>query len=454
MKVLFLIKDYVVEPLGIAYLSSSLKAHGHTTDIIKTKNRNAEEIAREIYRDIPDIIAYSITTGSQDYYLELNNDLKELFDNSFISVFGGPHVTYFENIKDELGVDYAIRGESENTFIRLVDALSEGHEPTKEEYLKMDALIQDLDSIPFPDRELLYKYDSNKNNPIKNIITSRGCPYFCNYCYNSLYKKLYSGQRFVRYRSAQNVIDECLELEKYPLEVIFFEDDEFIANKKRFQELMLLYAKKVKTPFHCQVRVEHLDETAVAILKHSGCISVTFAMESGSDRVRTKLLNRKMSREQILKGAKLLRDAGIPFRLQGMVGLPSESWEEMLETLDLMIECKPTLGWVSIFQPYPSLPLGDISQKLGLWDGEIDQFSKSFFEETVLDLPSKLKRRVNNLQKVFALIVRFPFLRMFTTIITSLPENRLYALLYQRFKVYIYDQYLYNPKRRIYGFQE
>lgn len=448
MKVTFLIRDFVVEPLGIAYVSAVLKQHGHDVDLVKVKNKSVGDLAYEITAlGKVDVLAYSVTTGTHKYYLDLNLRLKafSVFDKT-VSVFGGAHPTYFVDMKDEAGVDFIIRGEAERSFPRLLEQLKKGENPKVETCLVLAPLIQDLDSLPFPDRALLYKFPENRDNPIKNVITTRGCPFSCNYCYNSLYKEMYKGQKFVRHRSPESVVGECIELKKYPLQLIWFEDDEFIIGRKRFLSLMRMYKSYVDVPFHCQVRIESLDEEIVKVLKKSGCRSVTFAVESGSWDIRYNLLKRRISRDQIFNGVRLLKKYKIPFRLQNMIGLPTETWKQVLETLDLTISCKPTIGWVSIFQPYPSLSLGEKCKEMGLWDGEVDEFSPSFFEKTVLKLPKMTRRRLNNMAKIFALVVKFPLLRPWVYLLTSLPENRLYGLIYKKLKAYLYDYKLYGVK--------
>ena len=248
MKVAFMIDDFTVEPLGIAYLSASLKEKGHNTLLVKTRDMDRMALDLEAFK--PDILAYSTTTGKHKYYQRINNAVKTTLLPRPISVFGGPHPTYFPELAQDKNIDYIIRGEGEGLFTNMVETMQHGS--LNGQVYGFHSLEQDLDTIPFPDREFLYRYRENRLNPIKNVITSRGCPYSCSYCYNSLYRKFYKGQKWVRYRSAENVIKECMELKKYPLKMIFFEDDEFVANKERLYKLLRLYKKQVNIPFHCQ----------------------------------------------------------------------------------------------------------------------------------------------------------------------------------------------------------
>src|SRR3989338_1082662 len=117
MKALFITKPFVIEPLGIMYVSAAGKSAGHETRLVLT-NQNLER-AVEDYG--PDIVGYSVMTGDQKFYLKLNRQLKE--KNRFVSLFGGPHPTFFPNIIEEEGVDVVCRGEGEAPFIDLMNNL-------------------------------------------------------------------------------------------------------------------------------------------------------------------------------------------------------------------------------------------------------------------------------------------------------------------------------------------
>ncbi len=447
MRVLFIVNDYIVDTLGIGYLSSALKRAGHTTSIIKTEK---EPVLGKIQRFKPDVLAYSITTGWQKYYLNLDWQIKKFFPG-LISIWGGAHPTYFpEFVKKGSKI---CRGEGEEAFVDYLDRFENGNalETRNFSFDLGDRVIhnplrplRDIDSIEFPDRELIYSYRENRNNPIKNVMTSRGCPYACPYCYNNEFKRLYEGQKTFRMRSIDSVIQEIKEIkERYPLKLIWFEDDMFIWDKERLLRLLKRMITDVPTPYHCQVRVELLDEEITWWLWQSGCKSVTFAIESGNDEIRQKTLNRKMTKKQILDSCKLLREHKIKYRIENMVGLPYETLENALETLKLNIQCKPTIGWCSLYQPYPKTKLGDMCIKEGLFNGNVDRIEKDFFTSAVLNSP---KKEFNNLQKIFHIIVAFPWLYPFVKLLVGVKENRFYKYMYYWFKKYLYDYKLYVLK--------
>jgi len=135
-----------------------------------------------------------------------------------------------------------------------------------------------------------------------------------------------------------------------------------------------------------------------------------------------------MSKGQIIKAARIIKEAGLKLRIFNMLGLPSGSLKADFETLKLNILCKPDLGWASIYQPYPRTALGDLCIQMGIYNGNIDKISETFFEESALAIPDKNK--VNNLQKLFSIAVSFPFLEPLVGMLIYLPPNSLFKKAY------------------------
>lgn len=429
MRVLFVTEPFAVEPLGIAYLAAALKKNGHEVDLLKIDNNGFLEHVGE-YK--PDVVAYSVTTGKHKKLLEVNRKIKERY--RVLSVFGGSHPTYFPELINERGVDVIIRGEADKSFPELLRDLE--LKKSCHRVIQFRTLEQNIDRLPFPDREFLYKYPENRNNPIKNVITSRGCRFSCPYCFNSLYKQFYEGQNFVRFRSAENVVAECLELKQYPTKFIFFQDDEFLSNPNFFP-LMRLYGEKVGIPFHCQVRIELVNEEKLKALKDAGCTGVTFAVECGNWEKRRHLLLRGMTDDCILDGANLLHKYGLKIRTENMVGLPGENLSMMWETVNLNKKIRPTIAWASIFQPYPRLPLGEYARKFEFWDGR-DAFSESFFEDTVLE--TTIRKEIINIQRLFGVLVHFQVPEWLFYQIIRIPNNKLFDKIYKKWKKSRYDR--------------
>jgi radical SAM superfamily enzyme YgiQ (UPF0313 family) len=405
---------FVVEPLseecpewlGVMYLSSVLKKYNLETKLFVTGENVEEIIAWK-----PDFIGYSASTGRHRNLQKFNSELKKRIN--FVSVFGGPHPTYFPEIASDKDIDYIVRGEAEEVIATLLSQ--------PKEKIILGKLPWDLDKIPFPDRDLIY---SHKSNPIRRFIATRGCPFDCPYCYNSAARKLYPGEKWVRFRSPENVLEEIdYVLKQYNGKFVFFQDDCFGMNKPWLEKFLSIYKQKINLPFHCKIRLDSLEENMVKDLKEANCYSVRWALECGNDDVRVKILKRKMTKQQIISGTQLLHKYGIKFMLLNMLCLPETGIETDLETLELNIQCHPTFGWSSIFQPYPGTELSSYFPNI-----TVDKIIPSYFADSPLDISDK-KLRVR-LQRLFGVITRYPSLRYLLPLLLRLPLDSFYYKLW------------------------
>lgn len=409
MKFLFISKPIKYEFLGMLYIIKVLKNNG-----VEVKLHIIGDDLKEAIDWRPDFAGCTVMTGSQNEYLDYFRILKKKIN--FVSIFGGPHPTYFPEIINNDCVDYVCRGEGERAILRVLQK--------PEEKIILEPLIKSIDEISFPDREILYKDKYHFNNPIRHFIASRGCPYDCPYCYNSAIVNLYKGQKWVRFRSVENVLAEIREvIAQYPTKFVYFQDDTFIMNKQWVLNFCQHYQKEINLPFHCIVRLDLLDDEIAFNLSQAGCVCVRCAVESGNDFIRESVLQRKMTRQQIIQGTVLLHKYNISFVLQNILGLPQCNLKEDIETLDLNIKCKPTLGWSSIFQPYPGTELGNNFSEISM-----DDINDNFYDNSVLDIFEKKQRL--RLQKLFGVIVHYPFLRFFLPILLNLKLDAFYKKLW------------------------
>jgi len=414
MKALFINKPFFIEPLGMMYLSSSAKKSGHDVDLVLT----TEDLEKKVSEYRPDVIGYSIMTGDQDFYMNINNELKKKFN--FTSIFGGPHPTFFSDMIEEEGVDIVCKGEGEDAFRELLDRLESGQpidyisnlfvKNNGEVKKNMVSPFSDIDSLEFPDRDLVFKFPEIKSGPIKHFLASRGCPFSCSYCFNESYSEIYGGKgKRVRFRDPKLVVDEVEQvINSSPTKFVYFQDDTFTLNKSWLKDFSEEYSKRIDMPFHCHVRPNTLDEERVTLLKKAGCYSTHIAAETADDRLRNEVLKRNMSKEQIINSSKLLKDYGIKFMLQNIIGIPTGSLENDIETLELNIKCNPDYAWVSIFQPYPGTELGKFSIEKGFFSGDFNDIGSNFFDSSKLDFPEEYKNQISNLQKLFAIFVEYP----------------------------------------------
>ncbi|MFH1611663.1 MAG: radical SAM protein [bacterium] len=427
-------------PLGILYLSSVLKNNGHEVFICESSRENVFKKIKEVK---PDIIAYSVRTGFHRYYIDLNKELKKKF--KFFAIFGGPHATFFPEMIEEDGIDCVALGECESALVDLLNRFNKNQIwfETKNFWFKNDEgkifknplrdLEQNLDRISFPDRLLLKDFKEVRLSKIHNFITARGCPYNCSYCFNHQLKKKYAGQNYLRRRSVDNVITEIEQVaDKYNLKRVHFEDDTFNMNKQWLREFVSKYPK---IPFKCNIRANLVDEEVISLLKEANCISVTFAIEAGNDRIRNEILHRNMTKEQIVNCARLLKKYKINFITENILANPTSILSDDLETLDLNLVCQPDYPTASLLQPYPHTEVFNIALKHNQFAKEnIDQLT-SFFVTSPLEIPNRRER--DNLRKLFAIVVGFPFLRKYVNFLIRRKKlGFIYSFVYGLWRPY------------------
>ena len=446
MRVLFVTQQIDYEPQGIMHLSSALKAAGHQVELAVAVHHDPVAVAREFQ---PDLAAYSVITGSQRTYLHVNRQLKAALPDLF-SVFGGPHPTFFPEMVEEEGVDGICRGEGEEALVDLVAALKDGGPTAVLEldnwsfrrngdviYNPVRPYTEDLDSLPFPDRALVYGRDPiAARSKIKHFLTGRGCPYNCTYCFNHALSELYrgKGKRF-RQRSVGHVIEEIRWVrDHYPLEFVVFVDDTFVLSGEWLAEFAEEYPRQVGLPFFCNTRANLVTEDQVRLLREAGCHSVSMGIETGNDRIRNELLKRRMSREQILEAARLIRQGGLHFTTTNMIGLPTSTLEDDLQTLELNVQARPSYAHVFIFQPYPRTELGEFTREHGWMVGTFDDIGEVAWDHSVLKFDDAHKRGLAVLQRFFAIGVEWPWTVPLIKRLMRWPDNPIFFLLNKLWK--------------------
>ena len=193
------------------------------------------------------------------------------------------------------------------------------------------------------------------------FMTSRGCPYNCSYCATSIW------ERKTRYRSIDNVMQEIrFVIEKYGAKQFTFKDDSFTVNRKRVVEFC---EKLIKEGFgiswDCNTRVNLVDEEMLRLMKKAGCTSIKVGIESGSERI-LKLMSKNITFEQCGEAAKLFRKVGIHWTGYFMMGLPSETREDIYQTLKFMKELNPDYASLSVYEPFPGTGLFEKGVENGL----------------------------------------------------------------------------------------
>jgi radical SAM superfamily enzyme YgiQ (UPF0313 family) len=372
VNVLLAVKSKKMENLGVMYLSAVAKRGGHECKIV-----TFDEVKK--YEKWTDVLGYSVMTGDQDLVKRIHSGIKA----PCATLVGGPHPTFFPDDFEGWNV---VKGDGENFMSEFLGG------PVRP--------FLGIDSIPFPDRT---DFPGMK---IRDFIATRGCPYDCSYCYNQKWAEMFPNVPRVQTRSVGSLVKEILYTDP---EFVYFQDSCFALNMTWLREFSRVYKKDVRIPFHCHLRPNQIVEERVILLAEAGCYSTRIALESASPRLRT-LVNRKMSNADVYFAARLLKKWGIKTMIQNIIGLPTGTIEEDLETLEMNIRLKPDYGWVSIFSPYPGTKLGDRCRDEKWYTGDYSDISDSFFDTSVLNISNLYREQLECLQKIFALCVEVGYL--------------------------------------------
>lgn len=446
-----LITDYLdfagggFEPLGILHIASAVRSAGHEIRMVADKY---EECASVISSWKPDFIGYCLYTGYHRPLLDLNRRLKQSF--KFISVFGGPHATFFPEIIQEEGVDLVCRGEGEWAMLELMERVQKGDEyhDVKNFWVKNGGQVYEnpvrpfepnIERFPFPAHDLFYQFPEVRNNKIRVLITARGCPYNCTYCYNYKIKELYDGcgVQHLRHREVEGIIEEIRQIKNhYPMEFIYFGTDCFTASQKWVLAFCEQYRRNFDIPFIASTRPETTTEDTCRALKEAGCVCLAMGIESGNEDMRFKLLNRRMKNDKILQAADTIHANGLRLYTFNMIAFPGETLQQAIDTLQLNIRAKTDYTWVSIFQPYPRTKLAEYAVEHGYFDGNFDRLPQSWYLHSALKNPHKVE--LERLRPLISLGVEFPGLVWMIRLLVKLPLRGVYQLLWKAHKAYCY----------------
>lgn len=353
MKILFVHAEN--ENLGVQYLSSVLKEAGHDVKLIFDpclfkdsffSNRLLHKIFN--YKKIlvkqaknynPDLVAFSVLSDRYAWACDMAKELKEHINAPFI--FGGLHPTLVPEvvIKNDF-VDIVCLGEGEEAFLELVNHMSKNKKNYKIKNIwfkkngkiiknKVRPLIQDLNSLPYPDKEL-YEFEISPGKYL--IMASRGCLNQCSYCFNSYYKKLYGYKKYTRLRTVDNVIKELrYAKDKYNPKHIIFHDDVFGFNLPWLKEFNKKYKKYINLPFYCSLYPNYITEKHLKLLDDCKCILVNMGIQTTNEEYANNVLNRPSSNNKLIHVINWFKKTNIWLMTDILIGLPGQTKEDLLE---------------------------------------------------------------------------------------------------------------------------
>lgn len=421
-------------------IAAVLRKYGHTVDLFI--EQGSGPLLDKIRPD--DIVVFSTMTGEHHWALRVAAEIKER--TNVLAVFGGPHPTYFPDIINHPAVDIACRGEGEFAMLDLANARDKGEDfsdipnllvkqGNKIKENEVRPLISNLDSLPFPDRGIYYKYRLITESPLKTFMAGRGCPFSCSFCFNEKLRLIYSNKgSYVRLRSPRNLINEIKETEaKYGLSSIYFVDDLFVFNLGWLKEFSPIYKKEIKKPFVCSAHVNTLNEEAISLLKDSGCYAVSFGIETGNEKLRSELFNKRITNDQIEDVGRLLKKYKLKSLSFNIIGFPGETAEDALETIRLNIKIGVDYPRCSILTPYPGTRIAEhFKEKIKVED------IRSTSQQLKISFEVPNPKELYNLHSFFQTAVIFPWSLWLIKKLVRFPPNILFRIWWAIIYFYVF----------------
>ncbi len=359
---------------GISYISSFLKSKGHKTKLLVLTRETKQKVVDKYLKEFnPKLVCFTTVASEYEFISKIAKYIKSNYPEKYLLV-GGPHATLNPSkiIKDSF--DAVCIGEGEYPSLELIKQLEKNKQPDKIDNLwikkdneiqknKTREFIQDLDALPFPDRRMWNEW-INIFGDKHSILLGRGCPFQCTYCSNHALKKTSEG-KYVRFRSVDNVINELKEItEEFPeTKEIYFEVETIGINQEFVKELcskLKEFNKKNKNiEYGVNLRITpNLDYKEIfKSFKDANFKVVNIGLESGSQKVREKILKRYYSNKDIFDAVKSAKKHGLKVRLFVMIGLPGENLEDFKETIKCCRICQPERIFYGIFFPYAGTEL-------------------------------------------------------------------------------------------------
>jgi len=355
-------------PLGLMYLAGYLLEHSnHDVEILdmEAKKTGVQGLRETIKTLKPDVIGVHANTFLLDRVYEVVREARASAKDAHITL-GGPHTEVFPGESLSLPeVDSIVIGEGEETLLELLDSLEKRRNLSSVRGLgykkggtpqinNVRPLIEDLDKLSFPARQLVSPGDYSsligKKKASTSIMSSRGCPFRCNFCY-----VLYGGR--YRRRSVKNVIDEIKACVAMGIHEFMFFDETFGLERAWVVDFCGQVIKnRLDIVFDVRTRINILDEEMLFRLKKVGCIRIKVGVESGTQEILNRM-NKQLSLGEITRSFKLIKKSGISSYASFMIGYPGETMEQISETFSYIMKLEPDYAQVMVTKLAPATKL-------------------------------------------------------------------------------------------------
>ncbi len=359
--------------IGLSYLIAACKKAGYKD--VKVFDQGLEKDDSKLFSLIssykPDLVGVTTFSFCYKYAKAVIDGIKDKFPGLLL-IAGGPHVSATKaHILKNTKADFAMKGESEISFIKFLKEL----EQPKPDFSRVNNLIwrdgdscvenqdegyiKDLDSISFPDYEAfgIERYPAYVQH-LMPIITSRGCPYGCNYCCI----RLTMGRNF-RARSPENVVAEMKDLkDKYKINHFEINDDCFAFDSKRAEKICDLISDSrldIRYELYNGIRADNVNEQLLRKMKESGCIFISYGCESGNQEIVNKYIGKNLDLKKVIQAVDLTNKIGIKNSVNFIIGHPGETYKTAMDTLRFAGSLKTNFVNMYNLIPYPGTELFD-----------------------------------------------------------------------------------------------
>jgi len=380
------------QPLGTLYLASSLLGAGHEVRFLDGAFLSHAGILEALAAFRPQWVGVYATTFGWPRALATAADVRRRLPDVFLCA-GGPYPTgegerCLRN-PEALAFDAAIVGEAERTAVELLERLRAGQglrgvaglvhreggrvvvEPPR-------APPQDLDALPFPDRSLLGNANrylpppaTYRRKPVAVVLTSRGCNRRCIYCFQLDRERRHGA----RYRSVENVLQEIELCLAQGFREIKFIDDTFAQDRERALRLAReIKRRRLDFTWFASACVNQVDPELLAVFREAGCWAILFGVESGVER-NLRTIRKGITLAQARSAVSAAKQAGLRVQTTFMFGIPGETWEDGLRTIDFACELAPDIASFHAIVPFPGTWLHDHAAELGSLSEELEDFT-------------------------------------------------------------------------------
>ncbi|MFH1539100.1 MAG: radical SAM protein [bacterium] len=417
---------HAILPNGVVSLSAYLKQHGKEVKVCHMESRLHFRTLRKTLREYePHVVGIS-ANAPEIRYVPVFAAISKRIHPDVPVLAGGVHASLVPETFLEIdGIDAVCLGEGEEPLLEYVNKLeaSSNVTDTRNFWFKNDGeiikneigpFIQDLDALPFMDREAInYKRTIFLNSNYITTIAGRGCAGNCTFCANPRLRRVGKG-KWVRIRSVDNVLEDFDQLRrKFHFSYVNFRDDNLCAHREWLMEFCEKYPDKFSWPFDCFSRCDTLDDEMIQVLAKSGCRHVFLGLDTGNDYIRNKVLLKGTKNETLVEVAEKLNRHGIKAVISNIIGLPYETPEKFKETIEINRQIHKNQVIISsaygaapklwVFNPWPGTPVYDLCKDEG-WLREIPR-SHRVYRETYIEMPEFTPRQIYYYYSMFRYLV-------------------------------------------------